>query len=161
MMKGEATPNFMYEGKTMCLLCSILFGEGGRRASSDRSCDYGCGSTYSGCGSSYSGCGSTYSGCGSTYSGCGGCASAYSAAESNGASASASGAASPALSRGCGCGTYAAVQLCSPCCCTGFGRHGDGGVCCDEAYYCRQYALCCGRCKKVCCCYEKVICGRS
>lgn len=158
MMKGEATPNFMYEGKTMCLLCSILFGEGGRRASSDRSCDYGCGSSYSGCGSTYSGCGSTYSGCGSSY---GGCASAYSAAESNGASASASGAVSPALSRGCGCGTYAAVQLCSPCCCTGFGRHGDGGVCCDEAYYCRQYALCCGRCKKVCCCYEKVICGRS
>ena len=158
MMKGEATPNFMYEGKTMCLLCSILFGEGGRRASSDRSCDYGCGSSYSGCGSSYSGCGSSYSGCGSSY---GGCASAYSAAENNGASVSASGAASPALSRGCGCGTYAAVQLCSPCCCTGFGRHGDGGVCCDEAYYCRQYALCCGRCKKVCCCYEKVICGRS
>ena len=158
MMKGEATPNFMYEGKTMCLLCSILFGEGGRRASSDRSCDYGCGSSYSGCGSTYSGCGSSYSGCGSSY---GGCASAYSAAENNGASASASGAASPALSRGCGCGTYAAVQLCSPCCCTGFGRHGDGGVCCDEAYYCRQYALCCGRCKKVCCCYEKVICGRS
>ena len=148
----------MYEGKTMCLLCSILFGEGGRRASSDRSCDYGCGSSYSGCGSTYSGCGSSYSGCGSSY---GGCASAYSAAENNGASASASGAASPALSRGCGCGTYAAVQLCSPCCCTGFGRHGDGGVCCDEAYYCRQYALCCGRCKKVCCCYEKVICGRS
>ena len=143
MMKGEATPNFMYEGKTMCLLCSILFGEGGRRASSDRSCDYGCGSSYSGCGSSYGGCG--------------GCASAYSAAESNGASASASGAVSPALSRGCGCGTYAAVQLCSPCCCTGFGRHGDGGVCCDEAYYCRQYALCC--CEKKCgcenCCCEK------
>lgn len=120
----------------MCLLCSILFGEGGR-ARGDRPYP-----------------------CGSSYSGCGGCASAYSAAESNGASASASGAVSPALSRGCGCGTYAAaLQLCAPCCCTGFGRHGDCSVCCDEAYYCRQYALCCGRCKKVCCC-ERVYCGR-
>ena len=131
----------------MCLLCSILFGEGGR-ARGDR--PYPCGSSYSGCG----GCASANDrGCGSSYSGCGGCASAYDSAGGGAGDAS-------ALSRGCGCGTYAAaLQLCAPCCCTGFGRHGDCSVCCDEAYYCRQYALCCGRCKKVCCC-ERVYCGR-
>ena len=40
------------------------------------------------------------------------------------------------LHDGCGC---------SLSCCTGYGRHGSGGVCCDECYYRRQYALC-GRC---------------
>ena len=40
------------------------------------------------------------------------------------------------LHDGCGC---------SLSCCSGYGRHGSGGVCCDECYYRRQYALC-GRC---------------
>ena len=40
------------------------------------------------------------------------------------------------LHDGCGCSLP---------CCSGYGRHGSGGVCCDECYYRRQYALC-GRC---------------
>ena len=40
------------------------------------------------------------------------------------------------LHDGCGC---------SLSCCSGYGRHGSGGVCCDECYYRRQHALC-GRC---------------
>lgn len=40
------------------------------------------------------------------------------------------------LNDGCGCSLN---------CCSGYGRHGSGGVCCDECYYRRQYALC-GRC---------------
>ena len=47
-----------------------------------------------------------------------------------------------------GRGVYSGLNDCCGCslsCCTGYGRHGGGGVCCDECYYRRQYALC-GRC---------------
>ena len=50
--------------------------------------------------------------------------------------------------QGSGYGVYSGLNDCCGCslsCCTGYGRHGSGGVCCDECYYRRQYALC-GRC---------------
>ncbi len=61
---------------------------------------------------------------------------------------------------GCG-GGYSSAEAqgntggCSQCCCRnrsccGFGKHGSGSVCCDECYYCRQYALCCCNCCSSC-----------
>lgn len=50
--------------------------------------------------------------------------------------------------QGSGYGVYSGLNDCCGCSlpyCTGYGRHGSGGVCCDECYYRRQYALC-GRC---------------
>ena len=54
-----------------------------------------------------------------------------------------------ARNNSCGCFT------CNSCnrSCSGFGRHGNGSVCCDADYYNRQYALCCRCCCRVnsCC----------
>lgn len=50
--------------------------------------------------------------------------------------------------QGSGYSVYSGLNDCCGCslpCCIGYGRHGSGGVCCDECYYRRQYALC-GRC---------------
>ena len=48
--------------------------------------------------------------------------------------------------QGSGYSVYSGLNdCCSLPYCTGYGRHGSGGVCCDECYYRRQYALC-GRC---------------
>lgn len=136
----------------MCLLCSILFGEScaPRRALS------------------YGGCGAASD----APAACGGCGAA---AEREAPCGGSPYGRSPCGAwAGCGardsgssfgCGTYAEARAgggsCMSACacrdCSGFGRHGDGGVCCDEAYYCRQYALCC--CEKKCgcenCCCEK------
>lgn len=112
-MKGRETPDFTYKGITeMSVFCLLLLGY---------AC-CGCGSANvrqgNGCGS-WNGCNS----CGS-WNGCGGCGS-WNCRNSCGSWGSTS---VLAGSGGCSCG------------CTGFGSR--SGICCDTAYYNRQYALC-------------------
>lgn len=118
-MKWEAFSHFLRGGKeiTMCLLYSILYGCGYCRP---RTCGCGaCGSVQSACGCAQNLCGNAHGGCGCAQSGASCCENTY--------------------------GTQNGAAAC--CCrcrdCSGFGRHGGLNVCCDAAYYSRQYALCC------------------
>lgn len=126
----------------MFLLYSILFGEcccnnGWNRSGCNSGCGCGQNRGNDGCGCN-DGCGQSRGGCNN---GCG-------------------------RSRSC-CGDsdgFADADFFSnDCCrdrsCTGFGCHGGFSVCCDEAYYNRQYALC--RCKCSCRCCNNNPCYRG
>ena len=120
-MKVEKTPILIQKGtKFMCLLYSILFGE-----------NCGCGTW------NRRGCGQRRCAA-ESYVNCG-CTRAESREDSCGASANLN---TNTVQGNNGC--------CRNLCCSGFGRHGNDSVCCDEEYYCRQYALCrcCGCCAR-------------
>ena len=63
---------------------------------------------------------------------------------SSGCAGYAQGARSDTYETGGYCANAEARRCGCRCCraCSGFGRHGDEGVCFDECYYRRQYALC-------------------